>query len=123
MTEELNPVSGKAIKQIKEMLNKIDHLEQQKKARPSMKIEIAKFQDGYYYVVDGVKQHKVNETEVYNMKIEIPEMVLKPENIIASNFGLGAINPVPHVGSDGKAYNLAGEKLLQSRRNLLFKIS
>jgi len=108
------------------MLNKIDHLEQQKKARPSMKIEIAKFQDGYYYVVDGVKQHKVNETDiVYKLKQDkqIPKMVVKPENIIASNFGLGAINPVPHVGRDGKAYNLAGEKLLQSRRNLLFKIS
>lgn len=26
-----------------------------------MKIEIAKFQDGYYYVVDGVKQNKVEE--------------------------------------------------------------
>lgn len=26
-----------------------------------MKIEIAKFQDGYYYVVDGVKQHLVQE--------------------------------------------------------------
>jgi hypothetical protein len=26
-----------------------------------MKIEIAKFQDGYYYVVDGVKQNKVKQ--------------------------------------------------------------
>ena len=31
------------------------------KTKPTMKIEIAKFQDGYYYVVDGVKQHKVPE--------------------------------------------------------------
>lgn len=30
-----------------------------------MKVEIAKFKDGYYYVVDGVKQNKV-EQEITN---------------------------------------------------------
>ena len=82
-----------------------------------MKIEIAQFQDGYYYVVDGVKQHKVNETDIVQDK-QIPKMVVKPENIIASNFGLGDINPVPHVGRDGKANNLSGEELLQRCRKL-----
>lgn len=67
-----------------------------------MKIEIAQFQDGYYYVVDGVKQHKVNETDIVQDK-QIPKMV---------------VNPVPHVGRDGKANNLSGEELLQRCRKL-----
>ena len=48
---------------------------QQKKARPSIKIEIAKFQDGYYYVVGGVKQTKVSEEDFKLLGVE-PQVLL-----------------------------------------------
>ena len=35
-----------------------------------MKVEIAKFQDGYYYVVDGVKQNRVDNINVVNERKE-----------------------------------------------------
>jgi|688.fasta_scaffold288464_2 hypothetical protein len=52
-----------------------------------MKIEIAKFQDGYYYVVDGVKQNKVKQEITMESFAEI--LCKRPNNYTK--------NPVPNV--------------------------
>ena len=58
-----------------------------------LNVEIAKFEDGFYFVVDGVKANKVEDNE--EPPRVPPNMKLNEDNIIQNNYyGLGGTKPI-----------------------------